>query len=72
MVQHQIDRILRVRIQTVALKYIPSEVTLERGEAELIVSVALQPASLAAPFPRGNAAEAASSGEAKAKGGVEP
>src|SRR5260370_3893320 len=42
MIQHQIDRIQRVWIQTVALKYIPSEVTLERGEAELIVSVALQ------------------------------
>jgi len=36
-----------------------------------MVSVALQPASLAAPVPRGNAAETASSGEARAKGGVE-
>ena len=33
--------------------------------------LSLQPASLAAPVPQGNLAEASSSGEAKAKGGVE-
>jgi len=36
-----------------------------------LVSVSLQQASLATPVPRGNLTETASSGEAKAKGGVE-